>query len=122
MVVGRVDLADSFGYSREDIDMQNDKVEMILQKAKKMGFMTSLGGGISLKTIQFLEKLKDKKLLDYFETRKLVFDLNGLNNLDIAISGAIKFETKYLEFKQNYKKLMAKNIKKRLDILKNKLD
>ena len=48
-------------------------VEEIFSKAKQKGLQTIMGGGIAKEGIQFIKKLTKAKLLDRYETRKVIF-------------------------------------------------
>lgn len=120
VTVGRVDLANSMNISRKDIETNNKTVEQIIKLAKTKGFKTSFGGGISLKSEMFIDKLHKDKLLDNFETRKLVFDTSKIVNLKQAIKLSIEFEKKYFEFKKIYQDTVYNDINIRQSTLKNK--
>lgn len=105
--VGRVDLSGSLGLSRDEInsDRVYKIVEDIFTKAKKMGLNTVMGGGIAKEAIPFIKKLVGKKLLDRFETRKVVFgaaaDMTAYK-MEEAIIKANLFELFWLQNKKKY--------------------
>jgi len=105
ITVGRVDLTASLGLSRMQIN--SDEVylitENIFSHAKTKNFKTALGGGIAAEAVPFIKKLVQKKLLDRFETRKIVFTIpKGMPNIKEAIIKANQFELLWLENKKNY--------------------
>ena len=75
VVVGRSDLCGSLGMTKNNVDDKDivDRVESVFRVAKQAGLMTIMGGSISLKSAPTIEYLRDKMLLDMFETRKAVF-------------------------------------------------
>lgn len=105
LTLGRVDMAGSLGLKRDDIN--TDKIyeiaEDLFSFAKKRRFRTTMGGGIAKEAIPFIKKLASKKLLDRFETRKVVFNVpKSFTKVESAIVKANKFELLWLENKRNY--------------------
>lgn len=105
--VGRVDLTGSLGLARDDIN--NDKVyrivEDVFSKVKKRGMGTVMGGGIAKEAIPFIKKLTAKKLLDRYETRKIVFTAEPSATAAKMEEGIIKanlFELFWLQNKKKY--------------------
>jgi len=105
--VGRVDMSGSLNLSRDEIN--SDKVyqivENIFTKAKKRGLNTVMGGGIAKEAISFIKKLVSKKLLDRYETRKIVFSTNLQTTPAKMEEGIIKanlFELFWLQNKKSY--------------------
>jgi len=104
VVLGRVDLTGSMGLSRDDIN-SHPAVKAIANKlftlAKEAGLETAMGGGVSDKTLPFIQEL-GPGLLDRYETRKVIFDCPGGVPLDGADEGILKanhFELEWLENK-----------------------
>ncbi len=103
--VGRVDLVGSYGLGRDSIenDFISEKVRGVFEKSKSKGFKTALGGGISAKAIKNIELFAKEKLIDKFETRKVVFDASlSISNLEQAILNAVSFEYCWLISKRRY--------------------
>jgi len=107
MSVGRVDLSGSLGLKRNEIN--NNKVYQIVEdiftKAKKKGLETVMGGGIAKEAIPFIKKLIAKKLLDRYETRKIIFHTDPQASATKMEEGIIKanlFELFWLQNKKNY--------------------
>ena len=105
--VGRVDLSGSLGLKRNEIN--SDKiykiVETIFSKVKKKNLHTVMGGGIAKEGISFIKKLVSKKLLDRYETRKIVFSTSestGANHMEEGIIKANLFELLWLQNKKRY--------------------
>lgn len=124
ITVGRVDLACSMGLARNEIN--SDQVykitEDILKKAKKIGLETTVGGGIAIEALPFLKKLTTNKLLNRYETRKVVFPAtNIVKNPKQGILLANEFELMWLENKRNYYKAIYSEDEKRILMLKKRL-
>lgn len=105
VTVGRVDLVGSMGLGRESINTSKevyDVCETILSKTKKVGLKTGLGGGISNEALPSITKLTRGKLLDKFETRKVVFPAASYKHGYPAILKALEFELLWLKSKRRY--------------------
>lgn len=105
VTVGRVDLTASMGLGREAINTSSEVYnvcETILSKTKKRGFKTGLGGGISKEALPIITKLAKSKLLDKFETRKVVFPAISYKYGYQAILKALEFELLWLKSKRRY--------------------
>ena len=103
--VGRVDLVSSLGLSRNNIEDKEitEKVEGIFQKAQDSGFKTALGGGISVDAIENISYFVQKKLINKFETRKVVFSASvDTGILKEGILNAVTFEYLWLVSKRRY--------------------
>jgi len=109
--VGRVDLSGSLNIARDDIN--DDKiyniVEDVFVKAKKRNLSTVMGGGIAKEAIPFIKKLSSKKLLDRYETRKVIFKVDHATTADMMEEGIIRANLFELFWLQN-KKLYYTNI------------
>ena len=105
VTIGRVDLTGSMGLEREAINTSGDVYDIcktILSKTKKMGLKTGIGGGISKEALPIITKLTESKLLDKFETRKVVFPAASYNHGYPAILKALEFELLWLKSKRRY--------------------
>ncbi|MGI9536223.1 MAG: aldolase/citrate lyase family protein [Desulfocapsaceae bacterium] len=92
IVVGRTDLSGALNLTDVNHPDVLEATRNVFIEAKKQSLDCLIGGGISEKTIPFLNDLGD--LVDGFETRKVVF-YNGVppgKNLGEAIHQALKFE------------------------------
>ena len=92
IVVGRTDLSGALKLSDVNHSDVLKATRDVFTEAKKKSIHCLIGGGISEKTIPFMNDLGD--LVDGFETRKVVF-YNGVpagNDLGEAIHQALKFE------------------------------
>jgi hypothetical protein len=125
ITVGRVDLSGSLGLTRDEIN--HDEVykiaEDIFTRAKEKGFMTAMGGGIAVEAIPFIKKLAAKKLLDRFETRKIVFNVpKNFRNVEKGIIKANMFELMWLENKRNYYERIFREDESRIKMLKSRIN
>ena len=110
VVVGRSDLTKSYGHGKDYVDskeMQNIVYD-VMTKCKEYDMITLMGGNISNKSVGFVKKLFEEKLLDYIETRNVIMKLtdSNVNNLNDLVKSALLFESLWLKFKANkYKKI-----------------
>jgi 4-hydroxy-2-oxoheptanedioate aldolase len=99
-VVGRSDLCRSFGLDPSknvDSDFIMSKVKNVYKICKDRGFKTVMGGNVNTKTLPLLDDLINLDLLDFFETRKVVFNSRSIKRLEDCISDALVFEKLFLE-------------------------
>ena len=107
ITLGRVDMVGSLGMGRDDINRDEilEIARAMFKKAKAKGFETTMGGGIAKEAIPFIKKLVAEKLLDRYETRKVVFQIPARFDealVEEAIIKANAFELLWLENKRNY--------------------
>lgn len=105
ITIGRVDLAASLGKDRTFVDTPDmmKLCEDTFVKARAAGLGCGLGGGISKDSVDFLGALISKDLIDFFETRKVVFDRSGIKTFESGgIDVALQFELLWLKSKQRY--------------------
>ena len=101
IVVGRTDLSGALKISDVNHPDVLSATRNVFVEAKKKSLHCMIGGGISAKTIPFLDELGD--LVDGFETRKVVF-YHGVptgKNLGEAIHQALKFEYLWYLWRQD---------------------
>ena len=102
IVLGRVDLCLSLGYTREEINEEEifgyaEKLSAALADRKKI---FCIGGGVSAYSMPFFRRLK---YLSRFETRKIIFDAKAMCAAPDAGKGILKavgFELMWLKNKQ----------------------
>ncbi|HBM16423.1 MAG TPA: citrate lyase beta subunit [Lentisphaeria bacterium] len=104
VTVGRVDLTGSLGLDRTSVESKEvfDICRDTFIKARKKVLKTGLGGAISTSSIDFIKKLNTEKLIDKFETRKVVFPAESASYGDKAILKSIEFELKWLVSKRRF--------------------
>jgi len=93
IVFGRTDMCGSLGYCPEDVECEKIlyHAKDISHKAHLYGKKFFAGGGISPKSVDFLNSIPN---LDGWETRKVIFNAPATSE---AILKAIKFEMMWLE-------------------------
>lgn len=124
VTLGRVDMAGSLGLGRDELN--SDKLFEIAHElftlAKRKGMRTTMGGGIAKEAIPFIKKLAAKKLLDRFETRKVVFTVpKSFIKAEQAIIKANRFELLWLENKRNYYSNISHEDDSRIEMLKKRV-
>jgi hypothetical protein len=106
IVIGRVDLSGSLGLKRDEVNCEQiyNITKTTFEKAKAKNLICAMGGGIAAEALPFIRRLADQKLLDYFETRKVLFKCPDVLNKDpeIGILKAVGFELLWLKNKRNY--------------------
>jgi 2-keto-3-deoxy-L-rhamnonate aldolase RhmA len=119
ITVGRVDLAGSLGVPRDMINISRSiytTCESVFLKAKDKGLKTGLGGAICKEAIHHITALNiGLKLLDKFETRKVVFPAESAN--EEAIKTAVEFELLWLKSKRRYYSRIKEEDEKRITML-----
>jgi 4-hydroxy-2-oxoheptanedioate aldolase len=103
VVIGRSDLAGSFGLKKKDVDSSKiyNQVYNLLKKVKRNNKIVKMGGSITPNSKNFIYKLYKKKLLDRIETRNVEILLNAKNisNLDEIIKKIFDFELEWIKYK-----------------------
>jgi hypothetical protein len=124
ITVGRVDLVGSMGGDRKMVD--SDEIlaicEDIFTQARAKGMSCGLGGAISGESLSFIKHLADKKLIDKYETRKVVYDVNAIYaNPEAGLMKGIEFELLWLKSKQRYYSRIKLEDQQRIDMLEKRL-
>ncbi len=105
MVFGRVDFVTSLGMSRSKINTHeiSEYVFEVAKKCKECGLDLVVGGGVAIEAIDLLKEIKNIHL-SRFETRKVVFSSNALDNLnmDKGLEKTVYFELLWLKNKHQY--------------------
>jgi hypothetical protein len=105
VVFGRVDFAGSMGKSRSAIDTDEitDYVLKAAEACKKSEQDLVVGGAISIDSLPELRKIH-KTHLSRFETRKVIFSADALDNPSMAegLKQTVYFELLWLENKRDY--------------------
>ncbi len=124
ITIGRVDFTASLGADRSfaNSDEMLKYCTEIFQKAKAKGLKTALGGAISPDSISFIEKLVSKDLLNKFETRKLVYHSNAIENISEGLAAGIKFELLWLKSKRRYYHRVRNEDEKRIAMLEERVN
>ncbi len=105
LVFGRVDFSESLGVGRDGIHTSEvtDKVLDVADLCKKNNLELVVGGAISSDSIDVLKQIKEV-YLSRFETRKIVFSSETINNKDLeeGLLNAVNFELLWLKNKKAY--------------------
>lgn len=124
LIVGRSDLSKSYNLNKTEADSNfiYNVVENILYKAKQYNLLTTLGGNISVKSSQFIDKMFNSNLLNRIETRNVVIGLNNKNVkvLDLAIQESINFEILLLNKKLRNSNYLCDDYKRRIELLRSR--
>jgi hypothetical protein len=123
IVVGRSDFVKSYGHDKSFVnsDFIFEKTYEIMKKAKSYGLETLMGGNLSPKSVDFIQKLKDENLIDYVETRNVIIKVDDVSKLNDSITSAIEFETIWLDYKATKYKEISESYHSRSQTLKERL-
>lgn len=104
MTVGRVDFTGSLGLDRSAVEGEElfNKSAEAFRKSRKAGLKNGLGGAIAASSLGFIRRLNEERLIDKFETRKVVFKAEAVKYGEAAILKAVEFELNWLVSKRRY--------------------
>ena len=124
ITIGRFDLSSSLGLKRDQIN--NKQMFKIVQDAYKQiktkGIKTNMGGGISIEAIDFIKKLSSDGLLDYVETRYVMFDVPKLlKNYEQGLLKAQEFEYTWLNNKKVLNTALADVDNQRISMIEDRI-
>lgn len=124
VTIGRVDLAGSLGCDRSAVDgPEFMKIARdTFTQARAKGLKTAIGGAISAKSTEFLKTLRDEKLIDNFETRKVVFAADAVDNGEVIFKKALEFELLWLKSKRRYYSRVKVEDEARIEMLEKRLN
>ncbi|MCX5823830.1 MAG: aldolase/citrate lyase family protein [Deltaproteobacteria bacterium] len=120
IIMGRVDLTGSLGLTREDINSKEvlEITRGLFIKAKAKNLECAVGGGVSAHSFPFFRELG--KLIDRFETRKVIFSCPEALAKDEGILKAVGFELLWLKNKRDYYGLIFKEDAQRIIMLESR--
>ena len=110
IVVGRSDLSKSMGLTKADVNgiRVMKIVRETLAVAKNYGLTTKMGGTVSSESCTTINGLYDRNLLDFFETRAVIYDLSKIFDIKRSIKQALEYEQMLLTRRQNFHSVKAK--------------
>ena len=132
VVIGRSDIAGSLGLSKSEVNSIKifKKVKQAfseLKKKSKRKLIFKMGGSITPKSKDFIQKLHQFGLVHFIETRNIEIKVSkkNINNLKELIEKSFEFETLWLKFKlklnNSAKSLKYREDKKRVREIENRL-
>lgn len=123
IVFGRTDMTGSLGMSPDDINHEIilDYAKKIAEKTLYYGKELVIGGGVSAQSLAFFKQLPQNSL-NRFETRKVIFDAEGLEdkNADKGILKAVGFELMWIKNKREFYGAIFKEDAKRIEVLETR--
>jgi hypothetical protein len=108
ITVGRGDLTESYGIDRYNGGVNSEKIYKVTHDTfsigRKHNLKCYLGGSLNIDSEEFIKKLIKQNLLDFFETRNVVFNVEALkiDNFKNLINLAFDFEKSKMENRRFY--------------------
>ncbi len=124
ITVGRVDFTASLDADRSfaDSDKMLEYCINIFEKSKAKGLKAALGGAISANSANFIKALIAKDLIEKYETRKLVYHKEAVENIADGILAGVEFELLWLKSKRRYYHRIKIEDEKRIEMLEKRLN
>ena len=123
VTIGRVDFTSSMCKDRNfaDSDQMLQFCTEIFQKSRAKGLKCGLGGAISTNSADFIKSLVNQNLIDKYETRKIVYHKDAVNNISEGILAGVEFELLWLKSKRRYYHRIHNEDDKRIEMLEKRL-
>ena len=124
VTIGRVDLSWSMDKERSEVDSEEffGICENTFRMAREKKLECGLGGAISTKSINFIKRLKQERLIDKFETRKVVFAADAVDRGEDILKHALIFELQWLKSKRRFYSGIRKEDEARIAMLEQRLN
>jgi len=124
VTIGRVDFTASMGKDRTfvDSDKMLEYCTNIFTKCKEKNLTCGLGGAISANSAEFIKFLISRNLIDKYETRKVVYTKDAVNNISQGILTGVAFEILWLKSKRRYYHRIKIEDEKRIEMLEKRLN
>lgn len=124
IVVGRSDFTKSFEKNKNQTDSDEIyfMIENIFKQCKKREIATTMGGNISIKSVNFIKKMFEQGLLNKIETRNVVIELRDdtINKIDDCIKKALSFEIEWLKYKYDISTRLSTDYFHRMKMLEDR--
>ena len=104
-------------FSKSKNNITNPK----LNPEESKNLKTALGGAIATEAIPFIKILDSEKLVDKYETRKLVFHKDGIKKIEEGLPIGVKFELMWLKSKRRYYHRVRDEDEKRIQMLEKRV-
>lgn len=123
VTIGRVDFTSSMGKDRGFADSEEmlKYCTEIFTKCREKGLNCGLGGAISANSANFIKSLVSQNLVDKYETRKIVYHKDAVNNISEGILAGVEFELLWLKSKRRYYHRIKSEDEKRIEMLEKRL-
>jgi hypothetical protein len=123
VTVGRIDFIGSLNKNRDYVNSDEiyKIVEHIFTVVRKYNKKCYIGGGISIDSKEFIEKLKNKNLIDNYETRYIIFDVNKVKDYKYSLYLANLFEIEWMKYIRNQYLNYAEKDKNRIIMIENRI-
>lgn len=124
VTIGRVDFTASMGKDRNFADSEEmlEYCTNVFTKCREKNLKCGLGGAISANSADFIKSLVSKNLIDKFETRKIVYGKDAVNNIANGILAGVEFELLWLKSKRRYYHRIKTEDEKRIEMLEKRLN
>lgn len=124
VTIGRVDLVGSLDSDRNAVDSERvfEICRTTFEKTRAKGLKNGMGGAISVKSKEFIQRLNKLQLLDKFETRKIVFRADAVELGDRIFAKALEFELLWLKSKRRYYSRIKEEDEARIDMLERRFN
>jgi hypothetical protein len=98
-------------------------VSDIFKKSKQCGLLCNLGGAVSIDSREFIQRLISDNLLDYFETRYVIFNVKevDMNNFEKMLYYANLFEIEWMKHIQTRYSNHANKDCRRIEMIESRL-
>ena len=124
VTVGRVDLSGSMNMDRSAVDSEEfyQICADTFRMAREKNLACGLGGAISVQSIDFIRRLNQERLIDKFETRKVVFHADAIELGEDIFKMALTFELQWLKSKRRFYSGIRKEDESRILMLEKRLN